>query len=172
MTQALGVALIAFGTLVLLIFGFRLRTRESVSGARPPPLPPEEEPILSVLEELERYGRAGLVEAQQHAKIRKWLRPIGILGRTTTYGALFWGLYIYWPKDIFHIPLAGLTLSDVFDTVFFVILALFFAKFFLSPSEDEEAKDAWGWLGVVIMIGGTLALLHSLGHFQTLAAHR
>jgi hypothetical protein len=141
MVDAIGGALIVVGIVVLILLGLRLPKRESpLKIVKPPPLP-------LTLDEVER---------QANEKRRKWLRPFGVFGRLATYAMLFLLLYVYWPKDISHIPFARLTLSDVFGTVAAVGIGGVLIIALLEPSDDDGIKDAWGWLGVLI---GALAVL-------------
>jgi hypothetical protein len=80
--------------------------------------------------------------------MRKWLRPIGVVGRLAAYAVLFLLLYAYWPNDISHRPLVSLTLSDLFGTVAAVTITVVLIRALFEPSDDD---GAWGCLGVLIV---------------------
>jgi hypothetical protein len=63
---------------------------------------------------------------------------------------LFLLIYAKWPDDISHKPFASLTLSDVFGTAAAVVITFVLIRALFEPRDDDEIKDAWGWLGVVI----------------------
>jgi hypothetical protein len=154
MIEIIGGALIVIGIVMLLVLGARRPKRENALKIKQPP-PPQPPPVPPPT--WEDSFSSDLQEDDNMAESRrKWLRPFGVFGRLATYAMLFLLLYVYWPKDISHIPFASLTLSDVFGTVAAVgiggvlIIALF------EPSDDDGIKDAWGWLGVLI---GALAVL-------------
>jgi hypothetical protein len=103
------------------------------------------------------------VERRANEERRKGLRPFGVFGRLVTYAVLFLLLYAYWPPDISHKPFASLTLSDVFGTVaaygfgFALLVGLF------NPSEVDEIRAAWGWLGVwIAALAGGAAFIYFL----------
>jgi hypothetical protein len=104
-------------------------------------------------EELERQGHAAQIGAAEETKVRPWLRPIGFFSRLMTYAALFLLLYIWAPKDISKTPLATLTLSDIMGTVAFVAFGILLVRALFDPSDDDRVRDAWGWLGIVILGG-------------------
>jgi hypothetical protein len=161
MTEAIGIALIVGGIVVLFVLGARLPKRESpLKIVKPPLFPPTDQPQLSVFDELDRLGPAGRAKAESDEKLRKWLRPFGVFGRLTTYAVLFLLLYAYWPSDISHRPLASLTLSDVFGTVAAVAITLVLIRALFEPSDDDGIKDAWGWLGVLIVALAVLAVFY------------
>jgi hypothetical protein len=166
MTEALGVALIAVGLLVLFVLGSR-RTgrRASLLKLKPSPLPTEGVE-LNVLHELELRGLAARAKAERDEKNRRWRRPFGIFARLVTYAALFLALYAYWPKDISNTPLAGLTLNDIISTAGAIVFALFLIRSLFSPSEDDQAKEVWEAFGVIIMfLGLAVSALFLLRHF-------
>jgi hypothetical protein len=68
--------------------------------------------------------------------------------------SLFLLVYAYWPDDISHKPFASLTLSDVFGTVAAVGITFVLIRALFEPSDEDDIKDAWGWLGVVIARAG------------------
>jgi hypothetical protein len=100
--------------------------------------------------ECERLAKA---IAERNERRRKWLRPLGVFGRLATYAALFLILYAYSPGDISDKPLATLTLSDIFGTVAAFGFALVLGGALFKPSDDEEIKDLWGYVGVLILGG-------------------
>jgi hypothetical protein len=161
MAGAIGIALIVVGIVVLFVLGARLPKRESpLKLLKPPPLPQRRPTELDVLDELERLGQAGRVKAESHERMRKWLRPFGVFGRLATYAALFLLLYAYWPDDISHKPFASLTLSDVFGTAAAIVITFVLIRALFEPSDDEGLKDAWGWLGVLIVAVAVLAIFY------------
>ncbi|GLR85844.1 hypothetical protein [Bradyrhizobium iriomotense] len=158
MLEVLGVALIALGIVVLFVIGMRRPARPSPLLVKPPPVPLAE-PELSpenALEEIERRAKA---IAEHDARRRRWLRPMGVFGRLVTYAVLFLILYAYWPEDISHKPFASLTLSDLTKTAGSIAIALVLIRALFEPSDDEEIKDAWGVLGIVILGGGVVAVV-------------
>jgi hypothetical protein len=96
---------------------------------------------------------AGASKAAEDAKVQRWFRPIGFVGRLIIYAALFLLLYLWAPKDISNTPLATLTLSNIAGTIFFFGAVILLIRALFNPSEDDQIKDAWGWLGVVILGG-------------------
>jgi len=104
----------------------------------PPALEEFVEP--DALEQLERLGHN-----------RRWLRLIGFLTRLLTYAALFSLLYVWAPKDISNAPLGTLTLSDIAGVIIFVGIGIVLFRALFNPSDNDEIKDAWGWLGVVLL---------------------
>ena len=118
-----------------------------------------------MFEELDRLGQAGQIRAEEEAKLRPWLRPIGIFGRLLTYAALFWLLYTWAPKDISHTPLATLTLYDIGGTIIFAVIGIMLVRALFDPSDDDQIKNAWGWFGVVVLgvvAIGALFLLYAV----------
>ena len=102
-----------------------------------------------------------LITEKEHQK--KWLRPIGFVARLMVYAALFITLYIFRPDDISDVPLAKLTISIIFKTVIWAAVGIWLIKALFNPTEEQEAKDRWGNLGL-LMIGaafvvGALALI-------------
>lgn len=93
----------------------------------------------------------GRIKVVEDAKRRRWLRPLGFCGRLLTYAALFLLLYIWAPNDISKKPLATLTLSDIAGTIFFILIGLALVRALFQPSDDDQIKDAWGWVGVVLL---------------------
>jgi hypothetical protein len=151
MTETVGFVLIALGVLVLFVLGSRRQRRNSALKLKPSPLPSKQDEQLDVLAELERANQTARARAKGDEKTRRWLRPFGVFGRLVTYGALFLALYIFSPKDISNAPLGSLTLSDIVGTVGFILIGLFLIKALFEPSENDEVKDAWGWLGVLTL---------------------
>jgi hypothetical protein len=100
---------------------------------------------------MERLAEFGRAKAEEDARDRKWLRPIGFVTRLLIYAALFLALYSCAPKDISHTPIGSLTPSDIGGTVAFVAIAILLGRALFNPSQDDEVKDAWGWLGVVVI---------------------
>lgn len=99
------------------------------------------------------------IEEAEDAKCRPWLRPIGFFTRLLVYGLIFWALYAWAPKDISNTPLGALTPSDILGTVAFFVLGYFLIRALFNPSDHDGVKNAWGWLGIVILGGvGVLAL--------------
>jgi hypothetical protein len=84
--------------------------------------------------------------------------------RFATYAALFAALYIYWPKDISNTPLASLTLNDILGTAFAIAVGFFLIKNLFEPSEEDETKEAWGWLGVLMVFLAISALVYFQYH--------
>ena len=61
-------------------------------------------------------------------------------------------LYIFAPKNISNTPLGTLTLSDILATVLFIAIGIALLRALFNPSESEQIKEAWDWLGVVMVI--------------------
>jgi len=167
MSNEAGLALLGLGLVlfVVMVIGLLLApapsraTPESSLKLEPSPAPEEvDEP--DVFEELERLGHAAQIRAAEEAKVRPWLRPIGFFSRLMTYAVLFLLLYIWAPKDISKTPLATLTLSDIMGTVAFVAFGILLVRALFNPSEDDQIKDAWGWLGVVILGGVAIGAVY------------
>ncbi|UPJ42771.1 hypothetical protein IVB40_01460 [Bradyrhizobium sp. 40] len=159
MSEIVGVAFIALGAVVLFAMGMRLPKRRSLLHVGPPPIPEPETPLADVLQQFERQANE---QAQLNERRRKWLRPFSIFGRLAVYAVLFLVLYAYWPEDISHKPFANLTLSDVTKTVAAVVIALLLIRAVFEPSDDDGIKDAWGWIGILIVGGvgiGAILLL-------------
>jgi hypothetical protein len=93
-------------------------------------------------------------------KQRIWLRPIGVFGRLVTYAVLFLLLYVYWPSDITQKPFASLTLSDIGGQVAAVSIGFLLIRALLDPSGADVIKDAWGWVGVLIVALAVLAVFY------------
>ncbi|OKO80408.1 hypothetical protein [Bradyrhizobium sp. AS23.2] len=148
MSEVVGIAFIALGAMVLFAMGIRLPKRPSPLHVKPPPIPQPELPLTEVLQQFERQANE---KAQLYERRRKWLRPFGIFGRLVIYAGLFLLLYAYWPEDISHQPFASLTLSDIAKTAAAIAIALLLIRAAFEPSEDEGIKDAWGWIGVVVL---------------------
>jgi hypothetical protein len=161
MTEAIGIALIAVGIVVLFVLGARLPKRESPPKiVKPPTLPPKDPPELNMLSEVERVGQDTRAIAERDEKRRKRLRPFGVFGRLVTYAVLFLVLYAYWPADISHKPFASLTLSDVFGTVAAAGIGIVLIRALFEPSDDDGIKDAWGWFGVLVAGAAMFAMLY------------
>ncbi|UQE03294.1 hypothetical protein [Bradyrhizobium japonicum] len=157
MSDSLGVVVLGLGIFLFVVMAVGLyiappspATPQSPPNLGPPPLP-DEVARPDVFEQLERLGEVDRITAAQDAKRRRWLRPLGFLTRLLTYAALFLLLYIWAPKDISNTPLATLTLSDIAGTVGFVVIGFLLIRALFSPSDDDQIKDAWGWLGVVLL---------------------
>ncbi|MFY9953747.1 hypothetical protein [Bradyrhizobium sp.] len=170
MSDSVGMAVLCLGAVlfVVMVVGLLIAppspsTYESPLKLKPsPPAPVVAEP--DVLEQLERLGEAGQVQAAKDAKNRRWLRPLGFVTRLLTYAALFLLMYIWAPADISKTPLAKLTLSDIAGTIFFVGIGIMLIRALFDPSDDDQIRDAWGWFGVVLLgvIGvGTLYLYNA-----------
>ncbi|WP_157785759.1 hypothetical protein [Bradyrhizobium liaoningense] len=59
--------------------------------------------------------------------------------------------YAYWPADISHKPFASLTLSDLLGTAAAVAIGFGLMRALFQPSDEDDIKDAWGWVGVGIV---------------------
>jgi hypothetical protein len=92
------------------------------------------------------------------AQARIWLRRLGFVARLIVYAALFGLVYHNAPNDVSNTPLARLILHDIFGWVFAVVAFSFLIWALFNPSEDDVIKNAWGWIGVVIIWGGIIAL--------------
>jgi hypothetical protein len=185
-TEAVGIALIVIGIVVLLVLGARRPKRESAlkikqpPPAQPPPVPPPtlEDSIWAEVNGLPlpeddtagAWERKRLQEKAVVEKRRRWLRPFGVFGRLVTYAVLFLLLYAYSPDDISRKPFASLTLHDVFGTVAWVVITLVLFKALFEPSGEDDIKDAWGWLGVVIAGLMAVAVFYFGFHDRTLVA--
>lgn len=160
-------ALLALGLVlfVVMVIGLLLApapsptTPESPLKLEPSPVP-ESVGEPGVFEELERLGQAAQIRAAEEAKVRPRLRPIGFFSRLMTYALLFLLLYIWAPKDISNTPLATLTLSDIMGTVAFIAFGILLVRALFNPSEDDQVRDAWGWLGVVMLGGVAIAAVY------------
>jgi hypothetical protein len=150
----LGSAMIALGVAVLLLF---LRLKRGRAGPS----------ALAKVVEVRRLEREATKEAetadtvaQNRAKDEReriWLRPIGFVVRLIVYAALFFLVYLYAPGDILNTPLARLTLRDIFGAIATAALVMALATALFNPSEDDEVKEAWGWIGVLIIVGGVIS---------------
>ena len=85
------------------------------------------------------------------------MRPIGFVLRMIVYAVLFFLVYLYAPTDIFKTPLAKLTLGDIGGPIGTTALVMALVTALFNPSEDNEVKDAWGWIGVLIIVGGVIS---------------
>jgi hypothetical protein len=148
----LGGALIVIGVAVLLLF---LRLKRGKAGPSA---------LAKLVEDRRREAtkEAEIIEAaaQNRAKDEReriWLRPIGFVVRLIVYAALFFLVYLYAPNDILNTPLARLTLRDIFGAIGTASLVILLVMAFVNPSEDDEVKDAWGWIGVLIIVGGVIS---------------
>ncbi|MDA9421746.1 MULTISPECIES: hypothetical protein [Bradyrhizobium] len=165
MTDSVGVAMLGLGLflLVVMVMGL-LIARRSPSTRKSPlklePNPPTPEEIADSLVEFERFCEASRIEAAEVAENRRWLRPIGFVTRLLTYAALFLLLYIWAPKDISNTPLATLTLSDIAGTVCFAAIGIVLIRALFNPSDDDQTKDVWGWLGVALLGVAVIAALY------------
>jgi hypothetical protein len=192
MTEALGVALIVLGIALVLIIGARSSTRRAsllklkpttpVSPEPPPPLPPPPAWPPNTLEELVSMSEASATAAEARdereaevrrsqaekeeraAEERKYLRIVGFFGRLATYGALFFAVYIYAPKDISHTPLAALTLGDITGTILAIVITFALIRALFNPSDDDQTKDAWGYLGVLYLGVAFMAYFYFAPH--------
>lgn len=164
MSESVGVAVLVLGIFlfVIMVAGLLLATPTPSATSlklEPPPLPPVS-PKPDVLEQLQRLGQGDRTDAAENAKSRRWLRSVGFLARLLTYLVLFLLLYIWAPKDISNTPLAALTLSDIVKTVAFVAIGIVLVRALFSPADSDEIKDAWGWLGVVLLAVFSLGALY------------
>ena len=148
--------MIAFGVLLLLIL---LRLRRGKPG--PSPLAKVAE-ARRLEKETARGAEASVSTHTNDAREKIWLHPLGFVARLVVYAALFGLLYLYAPNDISNIPLARLTLHDILGTVFMVVAFLALIRALFNPSEDDEIKNAWGWIGVLIVCGAVLAAFFGL----------
>lgn len=166
MIEIVGGTLIALGIAVLLVMGIRRPKRDSpLNIKQPPPQPPPiprsaledliwaEENDLPLPEDHTAHERDRKWQQVQAAleKRRRWLRPFGVFGRLATYAVLFVLLYAYWPEDISHKPFASLTLSDLLGTAAAVAIGIGLMRALFEPSDEDDIKDAWGWVGVGIV---------------------
>jgi hypothetical protein len=141
--ELLGGTLIALVFVVVYVVGMRLPKRQSLLRVKAPAPPPPPENLEHIVRTI----------AERDEERRRWLWPIGVFGRLVTYAALFLILYVNWPEDVWQKPLAILTLSDIFGTVFAFALVLLLGRALFEPSNDEEIKDLWGGVGVLILGG-------------------
>jgi hypothetical protein len=90
---------------------------------------------------------------------------LGFVTRLLVYAALFFALYIFAPDDILDVPLATLTLSKIGRTVVWVVIGLVLIRWLFEPSEDDNIREAWGWLGVVLVAAVVVGsvVLHYMG---------
>lgn len=123
---------------------------ESPAVATPPPLP-DDYVLQDTFDQLARLGEAERTRAEEDAKIRPWLRPIGFCARLLTYATLFLLLYMWAPSDISNTPLGALTLSDIVKTAAFIGFGIVLVRALFRPSEDDGIRDAWGWFGVLLV---------------------
>ncbi|MET4331357.1 hypothetical protein ABIB80_007217 [Bradyrhizobium sp. i1.15.2] len=175
MIEIVGGTLIALGIVVLLVIGSRSPKRDSAlkikqsQRAQPPPtasaledliwhhendLPPPEDYTAPERERKQQQAQAAV------EKRRKWLRPFGVFGRLATYAVAFLLLYAYWPADISHKPFASLTLSDLLGTAAAVAIGFGLIRALFEPSDEEDIKDAWGWVGVAIVGLAVVAMFY------------
>lgn len=106
-----------------------------------------------VLDELEKYSRRARAEEAKKEKRRAWLRPLGLATRLLVYACLFLALYVFKPDDISQIPFAQLTLDKLGRTVGWIVITLGLIYWLFNPAEDDGVKDAWGWLGMIVLLG-------------------
>lgn len=158
MVEAFAFALIATGIVVLFVIGSRRTRRASPLKLKPTPPAPEEVPETDLAKAME----TARIKAAEDAKIQWWLRPIGFVARLLTYAALGLALYVFAPQDISHTPFAALTLSDIISTFAFFAFAVVLVWALFNPSDDDDVRDAWGWLGVVILGAVALGLIYLL----------
>jgi hypothetical protein len=160
MSENAGLVLLVLGLFLIVVMIIALLLAPTPSRATPEsPLPPAQEAAEpDVFEQLEHLAQAGRIKAAEDAKHRRWLRPLGFITRLLSYAALFLLLYNWAPKDISKTPLGSLTLSDIGGTIFFVGIGIVLTRALFDPSDDDEIKDAWGWLGVVVVLLGVIII--------------
>lgn len=95
--------------------------------------------------------------ARGEYKERPWLRRLGFIARLVVYAALFLVLYAYWPDfNIGNRPLSTLTINDILVPVAWMLIGMFLIRALFNPDEEEFARDAWGWIGVILIAGFVL----------------
>jgi hypothetical protein len=84
-----------------------------------------------------------------------WLHLLGTITRLLIYAVLFLLLWIFKPSsDIAEQPLANLTLNVLFNIALWCGIGIVLIRALFAPSQEEEIRDAWGFFGCLLILGG------------------
>jgi hypothetical protein len=90
--------------------------------------------------------------AERRERLR-WLFRLGFAARLVVYVALFFTWWIFMPEDISQTPFAALTLQKLAAFFLWLAVPIFLIRGLFNPAEEDIAKEMWGWLGVVMIVG-------------------
>ena len=107
---------------------------------------------LYTFHELTALGRERDAERDQQNKgWWRWLVYLGQGFRVIFYIAAIGVCYLLIP-EISHVPLARLTLNDLFKTAAYILLMVGSVWFLFHPSKHPVPRRGWGWAGLVLLI--------------------
>ena len=107
------------------------------------------------------WGQKFQARAAQKQRERRWPHPIGFVTRIIAYFCLLAALcYSFDPSNILNTPLAQVTLGGIVGTLFFFTVIIFLMRALFRPSKRDEVRDAWGALGLLIIIGALAGALY------------
>ncbi|WP_315727852.1 MULTISPECIES: hypothetical protein [unclassified Bradyrhizobium] len=91
---------------------------------------------------------------------RNFFRPLAYIARPATYVALLIAVYSNAPRSVLNIPLASLTLGDIFGWLAWGAFGLLIFWSAFNPSENEETKDLWGIFGLLLLFCGFIYFVY------------
>jgi uncharacterized membrane protein YgdD (TMEM256/DUF423 family) len=97
---------------------------------------------------------------QKKMGLRAWwsenLPRLGFIARIVVYGVILLILYIKWPENKWDRPIGTLSIDNTITPIIFVVAVIFFIRALFSPADDDSIREAWGWVGVVLIVGAVL----------------